>query len=383
MTDPRLHIAVTFWGEEYRRFFLDFCLASLLAPGNIPALAGNPGARLLIATSHADWEALQAEPTFRAAKALIAVEHVSHEVPAGPLSRPQVMQTMSVGHRLLAQRMFEARAHGVFVYPDMILADAAIARLLALGRSGVKLVMCLAVRFANEGLVDELRSLNLLAPGLPLAIDAEALARLSIRHMHSETRRSEFDRDAYDYGSSAFFWTVTPGEDLLFHTGNWAPLLIDYGSLPEHDASALERWTLDGDYIHSNFPDPNDIHVVQDTRELFVSGFTFESQTHASLKPFILYRIGWLRRALKIRLAHQFLFTRGILDPVKKEFFRRPIRMRGGRSSEAAWRHAEARAATVVERIGDERPSLAGAFVNSLFHYAFKAVKLGKALVRP
>jgi len=57
--------------------------------------------------------------------------------------------------------------------------------------------------------------------------------------------------------------------------------------------------------------------------------------------------------------------------------------MRGGTSSEAAWRNAEARAAAVVERIGDERPSVAGAFVNSLFHYAFKAVKLGKALVRP
>ena len=131
----------------------------------------------------------------------------------------------------------------------------------------------------------------------------------------------------------------------MFHTGNWAPLLIDYGSLREHDASALERWTLDGDYIHSNFSDANDIYIVQDTRDLFISGFTFELQIHYSLAPFILYRAGWLRRALKIRLAHQFLFTRGILDPVKKEFFRRPIRLRGGNSSEAAWRSTEARAA--------------------------------------
>jgi hypothetical protein len=382
MKGQRLYIAVTFWGEQYRRFFVDYCLASLLAPRNIPAIASTGAPRLLIATTDADWQAMQSEPVFQAASAQVAIEHVVHNVDSSRRSRDQIMQAMSDGHRRLADRMFEDRAHGVFVYPDSILADGGLARLQELAQNGIKVVMCLAVRFANEGLIDELRRRNLLTSGRPLTIDAEDLARLSIRHMHSETRRNEFECNAFDYASSAYFWTVTPGEDLLFHTGEWAPLLIDYGSLAEHDESALERWTLDGDYIHSNFPDPNDIYIVQDTRELFISGFTFESQIHFSLAPFPFYRVGWLRRALKVRLGHQFLFSRGMLDPVKKEFFRRPIRLRGGAASEAAWRSAEARAARVIDRIANERPSPGDAIVNSLFNYAFKAVKLSKALVR-
>ena len=45
----RLYLGLTFWGEEYRRYFVDFCLASLLAPGFLadfnacPTLGSNQG----------------------------------------------------------------------------------------------------------------------------------------------------------------------------------------------------------------------------------------------------------------------------------------------------------------------------------------------------
>ena len=142
---------------------------------------------------------MQSEPLFQAARAQIAIERVVHNVDSSGRSRDQIMQAMSDGHRLLADRMFEDRAHGVFVYPDSILADGGLARLQELAQNGIKVVMCLAVRFANEGLIDELRRRDLLASGRPLTIDAEDLARLSIRHMHSETRRNEFERNAFDY----------------------------------------------------------------------------------------------------------------------------------------------------------------------------------------
>jgi hypothetical protein len=72
----RVRLAVTFWGEEYRRYFLDFCLASLLAPGNIPAITDKTAAWLLIATNDRDWSALPlfslsraADPWLRVGKA--------------------------------------------------------------------------------------------------------------------------------------------------------------------------------------------------------------------------------------------------------------------------------------------------------------------------
>jgi hypothetical protein len=48
----------------------------------------------------------------------------------------------------------------------------------------------------------------------------------------------------------------------------------------------------------------------------------------------------------------------GILDDVKKEFFRVPIRVQGGSSSEADWREVEARAAIIVERISEPSATL-------------------------
>ena len=111
-----IYISVTFWGQEYRRYFLDFCLASLLAPQNIPALTHKGNSRLLIATPDEDWDAMQSEPAFQAAKALIPIEHVVYNLKPSQ-NRTQIMQAMSNAHRLLADRMFTDRAHGFLSIP--------------------------------------------------------------------------------------------------------------------------------------------------------------------------------------------------------------------------------------------------------------------------
>ncbi len=349
---PRTYIAVTFWGEEYRRYFLDFCLASLMAPGNIPAIEYSNTARLLVATRDDDWQALQTEPTFVAVKKYIAVEHVRHEA---PLNTPhsKKMYFMSQGHKLLAQRMFEDRARGVIVYPDMILADGALRRIEQLASSGYKVILCLAVRFANEGLIDELRFLKLIEPGKPLAISPEELVRLTIKHMHSEAVRLEFDADLNDQAACSFFWVVTPGQNLLFHCANWAPLLIDYGAVSHHDDSTFDEWTLDGDYVAKNFADIADIYVVRNTTELFISCFTPESKVSFSKMRLFPYRFASLRTPMKIVRAREYMDSFDILDDVKKRLFRVPIRVQGGAATEIAWREAELRAATIVERMND------------------------------
>jgi hypothetical protein len=198
---------------------------------------------------------------------------------------------------------------------------------------------------------------------------------MSIAHMHSETRRCNFDADAFDYRAGAYFWTVTPGQNVLFHTGNWAPMLVDYGALADHDTSTFDRWTLDGDYIHNNFPDPADFYIVRNTRELFISGVTSEAQINYSLAPFWLYRFPPLRSWLKIRLAHHFLVRRGLFDPLKLEFFRIPIRMQGSDCSEASWQQAELRSSHIVQRMLGERPGPFEALINAGIDGAFRCYK--------
>src|ERR1700685_2811905 len=106
---PRTYLAVVFWGKEFRQYFVDYCLASLMAPSNIPAISNKSDARLLIATRDDDWQALQSEAMFIAAKQHIRIEHVRHETPL-EVPENKKMGEMSRGHRLLTRRMFDDRA---------------------------------------------------------------------------------------------------------------------------------------------------------------------------------------------------------------------------------------------------------------------------------
>ena len=346
----RIYLAVTFWGEEYRRYFLDFCLASLLAPGNIPAITDKTAARLLIATNDRDWAALQSEPTFVAAQKLISIEQVPFDNAAYSTAHEKML-VMSEAHRRLARRMFDDRAHGIFIYPDMIAATGFIGKLEELARNGAAVVMFMNVRFANEGLINEVKRRGLVRPGEPMAMSSKELVRLTLRHMHSEMIRSGFENDCEHYGSSSYFWPVVPCEDLLFHCGCWIPSLIDYGCIDQHDDSTFESCTLDGDYVAKNLANSRNIHFVRDTTELFMISFTPETTVHYSLARRLSFRIPIFRTALKVREAHSFLYHQAPMDRLIREQFRLPVRLCGGTASQFQWREVECRAAGIVARI--------------------------------
>lgn len=378
----RLYLSVVFWGEEYRRYFLDYCLASLMAEGNIPAIKDKPNAKLLIATTAEDWRLLQTEIIFQAARALIAIEHILHEVPERILISEK-MAVMSRAHKLLAQRMFEERAHGVFIYPDMIAATNFIGKLDELARRGFKAVLYMNVRFANEGILDELRTTGQAQCGQPLSIAAPELVQLTIRHMHSEMARSEFVKQYRDYGTASFFWMVSPGADLLFHCGSWVPMLMDYSAIEQHDITTFDEWTVDGDYVAKNVSKIEDVYALRSSDELFMISFTPESRLSYSLEPYSPYKLRWTRNALKVFMANQYLYGQGILDPIKKELFRLPIRLRGGQATEQRWHNAEARAARIIRRIEQRDLSIFERLVNTVLRslrglYRGTALALGR-----
>ena len=57
--DRPFYFIVVLWGERFRKYFLDFCLASALSPGNIPALLASRRSKFLIATRPEDWAAMR------------------------------------------------------------------------------------------------------------------------------------------------------------------------------------------------------------------------------------------------------------------------------------------------------------------------------------
>src|SRR5579863_9679478 len=76
MRAPVSHIRILMpvWGERYIRQFFDFCLPSLLADGNLPALRRRAPCAFTFFTRARDGQAIRRHPLLSALESLCAVE---------------------------------------------------------------------------------------------------------------------------------------------------------------------------------------------------------------------------------------------------------------------------------------------------------------------
>jgi hypothetical protein len=351
MTPLPFHFVVVFWGAEHREYFLRLLVPSLLAPGNIPALEDREGSRLVVVTTAEDWAALQGDADFEAARR--AIEPLWLEIPM-PAPGDNKYLAMSSGHRIATERAFADGAYGVFVTPDLVLADGAVVALQRLARQGVRVVLCAAMRFTFEGAVDEVRSFRK-RPGEPLVLPPRRLADIALRHMHVETLRYDWDAPFFAEMPFSPFWRVAGGEGIVVHSLGWAPLLAAYRGLERHDTQTFESWTMDGDYINRNFGGEAAVHVTRDSDELLLVSFTpmADRPGHLgddALAPRWYNRIPVISHYWKLDKL-RWLIASSNADPLKQRIFPLSVRLHGGTMSPGPWRRAEARAARVVRQV--------------------------------
>ncbi len=362
MTLRPLYFTVVFWGRVYREYFTDLLLASVLAPGNIPALNPARGTKFLIATTRDDWDAIHGHPLFQRLRAY--VEPVLFELTIRPEEQTFTgkMRIMSRGQALMAARCYEDRACGMYLAPDAIFSDGSVAALERLVDAGKKLVLAAAVRFQYEEAIPELAREGYLVPGRSFTIGSRDLMRIVLRHLHSEALRFEYDAPWFADEPVGVFWWVPRGEGMLIHNFQWAPLIVDYGALPKHDTSTFENWTLDGDYIYRNFRDESDVYVVTDTDEVAYLSFTKETDLHFELTPYLAGKPKWFADWFKVRLVRWFRDLR--MDPLKQRIFRMPAYFHYG-TINGEWDRTRRRAARVIARVS-RKPGIADAVRDSL-----------------
>ena len=316
------YFGVVFWGDEFRDYFLNYCLSSLLAPQNIPALKNKTANRFLICTTADDWKKMNDHPTFHLLKSemqpvLLDLEDLE--------SSHDKMRFMSRGHKAIACKMHEDHAYGTFIYPDTIFSNGVVARIQSLAEQGKKVVVAHCPRFANEGFLEQLQSKGLLHVGCPLSLQGQELLRLAMPHMHSETRRYEWEAPYFHGEMPALIWWRVDQESLVVHSSTWAPVLFDYAKVKEHDTETLENWTIDGDYIYKNITNLDEVHVETNPEIITLISFTPESSlTYLPLKPKLLMRLpgigSWYRK-----FCLRNVLNAPQVDPLKRELFRLPL----------------------------------------------------------
>jgi len=259
MTDLRpFYFVMVVWGEEYRNYFLEYCLPSLLAPGNIPAISKNRPAKYLIATTAADWELMRQTAVFQQLSHYVATKFI--ELPFCPGDRPYWMQNI-VGHKLCCDLIAKEKAFRIFTSPDALFADGAIARMHDLALGGTEAIMKLTVPQADKGLFFKTLAQMRMLPdtsardtGKPLVYSGRQIAWAVIRSMHSMSTVNEWQASHFCGYASTPWWRVPGKEEGIVACGlRWDVMLLDYAAAKSHDSRILDERGWDGDYIMRTF----------------------------------------------------------------------------------------------------------------------------------
>lgn len=313
---------VTFWGERFRGYFCQFILSSLMAPGNIPSLANKQDSKFLIVTTKQDWEALQSEPIFKLMQQHIESIFFEMEMPK---DNSKKMLIMSKGHKIASEYAYINKAIGVFVTPDLVVSNGAVARLQELISLGKSVVLSAAIRFQFEGSVAALKKAGHMIPGLPLTLSGRDMMRAVLPNLHSEVKRYIWDKPYYPLDAITSIWFQNK-HNAVIHTFSWGPMAINYAAVNNHKTDTFDNWTLDGDYVFANCGDNinDDIYVVTDTDELAFASFTTEEDLHFDLKKDRLQKNFFISKLVK-QTYLKIQYDSQTMDPLKRKLVKIPI----------------------------------------------------------
>ena len=335
-------LGCVFWENRFFDYFVQFCLPSLLAVGNLSALSIFEQKRFLIVTRDIDFARLKKTSVYKKACKYIEFEHIKLAADSGGMDK---MARMSTGHLEIASRMASAKAYGIFVYPDTVFSRGTLKCLMQKVRENEVAVLALCPRLANEGFLRSLLQSNREDRDV-FDLNSRDMLHCACENMHSETMLYNWSAPYFSRRPVMIFEKVEDGSGFIFHSTNWAPILLDYNALPNHDDSTLREWTIDGDYIWRNWGKGEKVSLIIDSDELSLGSFTDESDlTYLPLKKeriFFSTILGQIYRCLTLRA---FLFSDEI-DPLKRSQFSQPIEVRIGKRSSSAWKRAHVKLKT-------------------------------------
>ena len=322
------HFITVVWGKTFCETFLEYCVASLLSPGNLPALQTRQRSKFVIATLPDDWRRMSATPIFREIEKY--VEPVFIEIPPCPPGKSGC-EHMGVGHKAACQLAHDEKAYAVIFTPDCMISDGTVRQLQQHAKQGIELVWVPALRFAEEPFLGHLRAWGLIADEsrqhtcTPLAITGADMVNAAINGLHTETLSYEWDASYFAELPSAVWWRV-PGENgIVVYCLSWAPFLLDFGAIKSHDTTTLENWTIDGDYVFKNLGPSPKAYVVQDSDEMFYSSWATIADRAIKLQPRYISRYRWVNFDAKVEVFRRSFYG-PVFDPLKRQMFSIPLR---------------------------------------------------------
>jgi hypothetical protein len=174
-------ISVAVWGDAYIDRFDRYCMASLAADGNIPALKARGGVTLLIHTTTRDVSRIKDLSSVKR----LGVNTLLFVLPEELLGLANGdLKYWMLGGIQSIHLFYAARLGANFfpIFPDGFYSERYFASLLDLAAKGADAVFLSAFRASREGMAAELEQFS--SPGA-YAVPADKLVELALKHVDS------------------------------------------------------------------------------------------------------------------------------------------------------------------------------------------------------
>jgi hypothetical protein len=250
------------WGYRFILQFLEFCLPTLLAPGNIPAVAAALPTRFVVLSRKGDEELIRSHPTWVALQKLCTAEvgfiddlitDVNHSATITLAFARAIRQT----HEAMTDTCF------VFLMSDYLFADGALRTLVNHSLSGVSGIVAGNFQVVAEEAGPRLQG-KIDPSSQAIVLPARDLVAWSLDHLHPATTANivNFGR-SHNFHTNRLLWRVDEntviGRFYLMHPIAVRPEVTDF----------VVGSSLDYSFIPEMCPSGN-VVTLTDSDEYFV-----------------------------------------------------------------------------------------------------------------
>jgi hypothetical protein len=219
------------WGYRFVRQFLDFTLPTLLAPGNLPALASALPCQFVILTAEQDQDFIREHPAWQALEKVCSIEIalIDDLITDGNYST-----TITLAYARAVRQTGDEMVNTCFIFlvSDYLVADGALGHVLERIQTGVGAVLAGNFQIIAEEAIPFLTR-KLTAGSVALSVAPRELLRWTLNHLHPATTANILNyRLSHNAHTNRLFWRVDEntlvGRFYLIHPIAVRPEVTDF-----------------------------------------------------------------------------------------------------------------------------------------------------------
>jgi hypothetical protein len=215
-----IRLSIPVWGEAYVAAVCQNLLRSLLAPGNVPALAKEAAVTIELSTRESDRRALEASPVLAALRK--HADNANYVIPdhlvASDAPPDFAYWVMSAAHYGSAERARRSGGGVSFLTADMVLADGSLRAARRLVASGASAVLVRALEVDRE-------VLRRRAEGAALQLSPDELVRLALDEIATKLPKGWDSRSGAPLEVASCAWVPVDG-GIAVHGFHFLPLML-------------------------------------------------------------------------------------------------------------------------------------------------------------